>query len=123
LHARRFDRLVKLVSRRGLAAVLAAGFLPGQPADAVQSRESCGGQPTSLTRFCRTAGACERDEDCAAGCACIERRIGCCRKIRRKGGRRPRSRRCVDGLPALYCTPVAAATGQPGQHSVAIPQH
>jgi hypothetical protein len=104
---RRFDRLAKQVSRRGLAAVLGGGLLAGHTSAIAQGDRSCGGQPTRLTRFCRTAGICETDEDCAEGCACVERRIGCCRKVRRKRGRRRGRRICVDGAPGLYCTPAA----------------
>ena len=105
MDAFRFDRLAKLVSRRGLAAVLGGRLLVGHASDAAQGGGSCGGQPTSLTRFCRTAGACETDEDCAEGCACVERTVSCCRKVRRKRGRRSGLRRCVDGRPSLYCAP------------------
>jgi hypothetical protein len=101
----RIDRLVKQVSRRGLAAVLGGGLLVERTAEAAQGVGSCGGQPTSLTRFCRTAGACETEEDCAEGCACMERTISCCRKARRNRRRRTGVRRCVDGRPGLYCAP------------------
>ena len=107
----RFDRLAKNVSRRGLGAVLGGGLLAGHTLGAAKKRKSakrrksCGGRPTELTRFCGTGGECETDENCAAGCACVERQISCCRKVRRKNGKRPRSRRCIDGRPGLYCAP------------------
>ena len=107
MDALRFDRLAKRASRRGVAAVLGGGVLAGHGSDAVRGAGSCGGRPTSLTRFCRTSVACEIDEDCAEGCACVERRIGCCRRVKRKRGRRPGPRRCVDGRPGLYCAPAA----------------
>jgi hypothetical protein len=106
MDAVRFDRLAKLLSRRGLAALLGGGLLAGHAPQAAHADASCGGTPTELTRFCRTAGSCETDLDCADGCACQERRIGCCRKVRRGRGRRRGVTRCIDGRPGLYCTPV-----------------
>lgn len=102
--ALRFDRFAKRVSRRGLAAVLGGGPLAGSVPESAQGGSSCGGQSTRGTRICGGGGACDSDEDCAAGCACVERTVSCSRKRRRKHGRRPRSRIFVRGRPGLYCT-------------------
>lgn len=106
-----FDRMAHHLSRRSLAALLVTHFASGQGATtAAKGVGPCGGKPTQLTTLCGNIGACETDADCAKGCACIERRAGCCYSKRRKRGK-PRKRGCVDGLPALYCTATLVPTG------------
>jgi hypothetical protein len=106
MDARRFDRMTRRVSRRGIVALLGAGLLAA-PGPTARAAGQCGGAPNIFTRHCKHAGgSCKTDADCAAGCACMERRQGCCYRIRRKKrGKRGGSRRCIDGAPGLYCTP------------------
>jgi hypothetical protein len=109
MDARRFDGITRQVSRRGIMALLGAGLLARHGDAAQAARSQCGGTPNIFTKHCKHAGgSCTTDADCAAGCACAERRQGCCYSIRKKKRGRGGSRRCIDGAPGLYCTPVGA---------------
>lgn len=107
MESTRFDYLARMVSRRGIVATIVAGLVAWQGPSATARVGRCGGRPNIFTRHCNGAGSCESDSDCAAGCACVERRQGCCytvKKKRRKGKRGGKGRRrCIDGAPALYC--------------------
>lgn len=105
MDALRFDRIAQFLSRRGLVSLIGAGLLIGRVPDAPAKGGvgSCGGQPTKYTKYCPGIRFCEVDTDCADGCACIERKAGCCYAKRRKRGK-PKKRRCVDFFTFL-CTP------------------
>jgi hypothetical protein len=84
MDARRFDTITRQVSRRGIVALLGAGLLAA-PGHSAHAAGQCGGAPNIFTRHCKHAwGSCETDADCAADCACVERRQGCCYAVRRK---------------------------------------
>jgi hypothetical protein len=110
MDARRFDGIARLISRRGIVALLGAGLLAG-PARPARAKNTCGGRANIFTKRCKNAGgSCDTDADCAPGCACIERRQGCCYSRRKKKrGKKRGPRRCIDGAPGLYCTRIGAA--------------
>ena len=113
----RFDRIARLVSRRGLAPAIAAGMIAASATDALAGRrkrrpclrkpprDACGGFPTEYSQCCAGLRTCATDEDCAPGCECVERGAGCCFKVRR--GKNRGSSTCVDFRLALRCTPRA----------------
>jgi hypothetical protein len=106
MDASRFDQLSRLLSRRGLPASLAAMVALVRTPEAgidAKPKDICGGEPTSLSRYCAGVRTCTSDSDCAPRCSCIERPAGCCYTTRRN--RKLKKRRCVDLNLAFYCTP------------------
>jgi hypothetical protein len=107
MDASRFDQISRHLSRRGLTAVVMAALTAARHSgieSEAKPKDVCGGEPTSFSRYCAGVRACATDSDCAPGCACSERRAGCCYTTRRKKGR-PKKRKCVELAHALFCTP------------------
>ncbi len=103
-----FDFITRRISRRGVAALLGTGLLVRGVATTSAKVGRCGGAPNIFTKHCKSAGSCETDDDCAEGCACVERRQGCCYKEKKRKKRNGVSRvRCIDGRPGLYCFPAS----------------
>lgn len=107
MDATQFDRVTRQISRRGIAALLGVGLLSGRDASAAGT---CGGTPNTFTQHCKHAGgSCQTDADCVGGCVCVERRQGCCYRVRKKRRKGPGKRICIDGAPGLFCTPAGEA--------------